>query len=108
MKCNRQKSAVDIIEVVGVSLPKELGSELFKQAKTFIARYVETGQPLSHLMNRLHDHKIHFERAFETEDNSVLPQELQFRNYWYQFSDREQDVALLECVVRTLAIVEFH
>ena len=63
MKCNRQKSAVDIIEVVGVSLPKELGSELFKQAKTFIARYVETGQPLSHLMNRLHDHQIHFERA---------------------------------------------
>lgn len=108
MKCNRQKSSVDIIEVVGVSLPKELGSELFKQAKTFIARYVETGQPLSHLMNRLHDHQIHFERAFETEDNSVLPQELQFRNYWYQFSDREQDVALLQCVVRTLAILEFH
>ena len=108
MKCNRQKSSGDIIEVVGVSLPKELGSELFKQAKTFIARYVETGQPLSHLMNRLHDHQIHFERAFETEDNSVLPQELQFRNYWYQFSDREQDVALLQCVVRTLAILEFH
>ena len=108
MKCNRQKSAVDIIEVVGVSLPKELGSELFKQAKTFIARYVETGQPLSHLMNRLHDHQIHFERAFETEDNSVLPQELQFRNYWYQFSDREQDVALLQWVVRTVASSEFH
>lgn len=108
MKCNRQKSAVDIIEVVGVSLPKELGSELFKQAKTFIARYVETGQPLSHLMNTLHDHQIHFERALETEDNSVLPQELQFRNYWYQFSDRKQDVALLQCVIRTLSTSELH
>ena len=101
MKCDRQKSAVDIIEVVGVSLPKELGSELFKQAKTFIARYVETGQPLSHLMNTLHDHQIHFERALETEDNSVLPQEL-------QFSDRKQDVALLQCVIRTLSTSELH
>ncbi|MGC6360261.1 hypothetical protein ACNO7O_09620 [Bisgaard Taxon 45] len=108
MKFDMKKCEVDIIEFAGVSLPKESGVELFKQAKAFITQYVKIGQSLSHLINTLYDHNIPFERALETEDNSVLPQKLQFRNYWYQFSDRKQDVALLQCVVRTFTTSEYH
>ncbi|HII3839972.1 TPA: hypothetical protein ACY382_000083 [Pasteurella multocida] len=108
MKFDMKNREVDIIECAGVSLPKELGTELFKQAKSFITQYVKIGQSLSHLINTLQDHNISFERAPETEDNSVLPQELQFRNYWYQFSDRTQDIALLQCVVRTVTTSEYH
>lgn len=100
------KSAVDIIEVTGVSLPEEQGAARFGQAKKFIKPYAKVGQTITHLINQLIDHQIYFERARETEDNSILPDGLTFRNYWYRFGQHQQDVALLQCVVRTVG--EIH
>ena len=103
-----EKKTVDIIEVAGVSLPQELGKEMFDKAKAFIEQYTKVGQTLSYLINQLNDHQIDFARATETQDNSILPAGLSFRNYWYRFGNDVQEVALLQCVVRTLTDLETH
>ena len=106
----RTNSIIAIIEIAGVSLPENLGRETFEKAKAFIAPFIEYGQTLTDLLNKLQAHQVHFERATETENEPLELRQsgLSLRNYSYQFSDNQDDIALLQCVVRIPTTSEFH